>query len=383
MSKRVIFISNSIIPKKDAGGGSVIIYRHLKQLEQNGFKIIIVFLGKGVNYIDGFQYIYVEKKWWYPFLRKRTPFFSAITMSLYLKVLLKKLDLIYKNDITLGLLGEIPNLLQLKIFNKKKVPFFLFYHDDTLFNRYWLLNPLGKRQIKAILSKATFIFSVSQQMVNLLRERKIAHTKVLYPIPESYNGAKKSIGHHLNKLNFCYAGMALHIHFDILDNISQGLKNLNNDLYCVTGPLEGFQPKHADNIIIKPRFDTVNNLFGFMLAEIDVNIIFYSFSLQHEPRMETSFPSKFVEYAQLGIPIVIIAPEFSSLGKWAINKNWLSYISSDKPADIEINLKKFHNADYWQKCQDQVLECAANEFNPCAIQKSFTDTIYEVMGNAS
>ncbi|MDB5287598.1 MAG: hypothetical protein JWR05_2547 [Mucilaginibacter sp.] len=380
MTKRIIFISNSVIPKKDAGGGSVLIYRHLMRLKEAGFEVIVVRIGRGTDYFDSFQYVFLNKKPWYPFLRKKTPFLTNITMFLYFKDLSKKINLDSTGDILIGILSEVSNLLLVNIFNRKKILFFLFYHDDNIFNRYWHSNLCSSQQLNSVLSKASFIFSVSEQMVELLHNKNTFQTSVLYPLPDSYKEPAKTYEMVNNRhLQFCYAGMAMHIHFNILDNITQAIEQINGQFYCFTGPLDGFQPKYPDNIVIKDRV-AINELQKFIIQRIDVVIVFYSFDLQHEPRMESSFPSKFIEYAQLSIPILLIAPEYSSLGKWALKNNWISYVNSDDPDIIAKSLGEFNNKDYWIKCQQQVVEHINNEFNPEFIHNTFLNTIIDKSG---
>src|ERR1700743_3996053 len=115
LNKRIIFISNWIVPMADAGGGSVVVYRHLKRLKQEGFDIVMVVMRKGLDrYDDEFQYYFLEKKWWYPFIRKNTPYLTDIAALTYLSALSKMINFDAKKDTTLGLLGEFPNLLLLK-----------------------------------------------------------------------------------------------------------------------------------------------------------------------------------------------------------------------------------------------------------------------------
>jgi len=374
--RRVFFLSNTIIPKKDAGGGSVIIYRHLIRLKQEGFKVTIVIFGTGMDYYDEFHHIFVPKKPWYPFLRKTTPLLTDIAMGIYYRALSSKVDLNPATDIALGVLCEVSNLVLVKIAEKTRVPYYLFYHDDNIFNRYWSHTALVKKQLNTILKKARHIFSVSEQMVEFLNGRNAHNTSVLYPIPDIYNGQPKQYNDDRSKsLNFCYAGLAMHIHFDIINRIGTAVKMEGGKFYCVTGAVDGFNSQSPDTIIIKDRFKTVDALRQFMLETIDVSVVFYSFDIQHEPRMESSFPSKFVEYAQLGIPVLLVAPPYSSLGKWAVKNNWLSYVGTDESVEIADMLAKLKEKEYWLACRQQVMEKISSEFNPEEIHKAFLKEI--------
>ena len=360
----------------DAGGGSVVVYRHLKRLKQEGFDIVIVVMRKGLDrYDDEFQYYFLEKKWWYPFIRKNTPYLTDIAALTYLSALSKMINFDAKKDTTLGLLGEFPNLLLLKLFEKKGVPYCLFFHDDYVFNQYWHENIFSLKQINSILLKSSFIFSVSQQMVNLLKTRGINQSNVLYPIAESHSGpVKKTNGVNQTHLKFGYAGTLWPNHEDILNNICTAMMQIDAELHCITGEVN-FRLNHPKAAVIKNWLSTREELFEYLYETIDVLIVFYSFDPELEPRMQSSFPSKFIEYAQLEIPIAIIAPAFSTLGTWALKNNWMSYIDSDAPLDIAAKLNNFKDMDYWQKCQLQVIEYKNTTFNPDHIHHIFKTTI--------
>ena len=380
-NKRIIFISNSVIPEKDAGGGSVVVFRHLKRLKDAGYQIMIIYISSSPAFNKPFPVefdcICLNKKNWYPPLRRRTPLLTNVRIYFTLNSLLSQVKFSSEHDILLGVLGEVSNLLTLSIKNLFKVPYYLFYHDDTIFNRYALQSLLTTKHVNNILKNADYIFPVSDSLTSLLKAKGINNAETLYPIPEGYNGPFKAHNNYsLKHLQFCYAGMIMmHVHFDILDNISQAIYQFDGSLYCFTGPLDEFQPKYPENIIIRDLLPTINQLQSFIINNIDVVIVFYSFDLHHEPRMASSFPSKFVEYAQLGIPILLIAPAKSSLGMWASKNNWLSYVNSDDPDIIAGTVMKFKNEEYWKKCQQQVLEHINNEFNPDLIHYNFTEKI--------
>ncbi|MDB5145719.1 MAG: hypothetical protein JWQ66_4432 [Mucilaginibacter sp.] len=374
-NKRFIFISDATNPLADAGGGAVVIYRHLKRLRTAGYHILIINISNAYLYQNKanreFETIILEKKWWFPPLRRKTPLLTTLRYRLYFYLLKKKITFHYGNDIILGLLGEASNLLAVEINKHFSLPFYLFYHDDTIFNRYFELNVLQTNHIKEILSKASFIFPVSDTLVDLLHSKGIGNAARLYPIPEGFRGVQKDIEKvNILNLQFCASGMIEAIHFNTLKSVGIAVRQINGHLHCISDI-----DKHSKNelnhfMTTLPRFDSLTQFFTYVNANIDILIVFYSFDSHHEPRMLTSFPSKLLEYCFLGLPILIIAPKISTLGKWAIEHEWLCYTDSDMPERILHEVEKFREPGFWLKCQQQSLKLALHEFDADTIHQT-------------
>jgi hypothetical protein len=379
--RRIIFISNSITPRRDGGGGSVVVYRHLKRFKDAGHQVVVVILygnlPPDLQVSDEFEYIQLRKKPWYPPLRKKTPLLSSLRIDFTLKSLNKQLK-ISCNDVVLGILCEVSNLLAVKIKERFEVPFFLLYHDDTIFNRYALQNILNAALIGEILTKAAYIFPVSDPLTDLLKDSGIANTETLYPIPEGYSGPFTRTGTALpGSPQLLVSGMLEPIHFPTLKKISRAVDKQNGKFYCVADLPSGQRTAltAGEKIIVRPRFPTNAGLFNFIREKITILLVFYSFDLQHEPRMLTSFPSKFVEYCHLRTPVLIIAPPDSSLGKWAKKNKWLGYLDNDDPDVIAENLEKFNDPDYRECCLRQLRRLTAGEFNPSVIHQQLAKHI--------
>jgi glycosyltransferase involved in cell wall biosynthesis len=380
-AKRIIFISNSIVPLKDAGGGSVVVYRHLKRLKNEGYQVVVIYLNSlilGGQHDDAFEYVCVSKKNWHPPLRRKTPLLTKIRILLTFKYLTKIFRFNPDTDLILGILGEVSNLLLLQIRRKLGIPFYMFFHDDFIFNEYAFENLLTRKNVNEVLKHSCYIFPVSDPLTNILLEKGINNAARLYPIPEGYTGTGRA--QFVNKgqgLNLLTAGTFGPVHFDILKKIGQASNSTNSKFYCVTDlplDLQG-QLTSGGNVSYVPRFQTTSQLFDYILKSIDILIVFYSFNVSTEPRLLTSFPSKFIEYCHLGLPIILIAPQQSSLGKWAVLNNWLCYINNDEPSNISQQIEKLKDAVYWESSRQQSLLFAKNDFNPDLIHEQFVNCL--------
>jgi len=351
-----------------------VIYRHLMRLKQSGHHISCVLLSNNLSidlsYIHkDFDFIPIQKKRWDPPLRRKIPFFTALRTRLTLKRLIQALHL-NSDDLVIGVLGEVCNLLFYQLKKHFNTPYYLFYHDDVVFNRYKFERILSDAQMFKVLRAADHIFSVSDQMNAMLEEINVTYSSTLYPIPDGYNGPLKSqenISHHLQLMA---AGMMETVHFSMLKKIGKAAFATGGALHCITDqPPEKLSTEGFVNVI--PRFATTTGLFDFILKGIDIVTVFYSFDKWHEPRMMSSFPSKLVEFSHMGLPILIIAPKQSALGLWARKNNWLGYLDTAEVEPISRQIEKYKEKNYYKSCCEQSLRFANTMFNPDVLHQQF------------
>lgn len=383
-AKRIIFISNSTYPLANTGGGSVVVYRHFKRLQQSGHPVLIInFFNQQINESQQkgeFEAINLNKKWWYPPLRINTPLLTALRMRLSFNELKNKLD-IGHDDILIGLFGEYSNVLAMQIAKQFGNRLYMIYHDDCLFNQYGPYNLLTPYLLKQVIKYTTHVFAVSKPMKTMLLKNGIRSSSVVFPIPEGYNKKIKAAAEvNFNNLKFAFSGLLFDdLHFEILQNISSACEAINGNIDLI-GDLPADLKRNLNsikNIHLTERIATTAGLFDYIIKNIDVLLVFYSFKLENEHRMFTSFPSKFTEYCHLGLPVLIIAPPVSSIGKWAIENNWLCYVPVGEKFDIFQIMDKLRDRSFWTTCRDQALETARTKFNPTIIHSDFFNTINE------
>ena len=120
------------------------------------------------------------------------------------------------------------------------------------------------------------------------------------------------------------------------------------------------------------------------LQAADAFLIPMVFDEKYRRRMETSFPSKLIEFAQYGKPLIIWGPEYCSAVQWGDqNENALCVKSPDV-----LELKKqleFLCAmpNQKQKYAEKSIEAAESEFNPSSIQAIFLSMILKVSSTRS
>lgn len=374
--KSVYFISGSIIPLADAGGGSVVIYRHLKRLEAQGYSVVIINCNNNIKTVSEFSQINIKKKLWHPPLRKFTPFLSTLRFKMYYRYLDSLLSF-KPEDKIISILEDQGSLLSYVISKKTKTPYYLFFHDDNVFSVYFKSHILHKTHLRKIISDCTHFFVVSESMKQLIINNGSNAVTVLYPIPDGHDVSKKISDVNFDDLKFCYSGMLMTVHYKLIDSLHQCIQKNGVKLVLISNFDENtklkFTPYKKLEIIYK--IEKLQDLFSYFIKKIDVLVIFYSFDMVEEVRALHSFPSKFIEYCHLGIPILIIAPVESAFGTWAKENEWLSYVCNDNPEEISNMINNFKDELFWIKCQNQCLEYAKTEFNPQKIHSKFSNIL--------
>jgi hypothetical protein len=368
LEKRIFFISSSLCPSSNATGGSIVLYRHLKRFEQEGYEVIFINCSPVNKGNSNFRQINLEKKFWHPPLRKVTPMLTRIRTRLQAKSLIQTFNFT-KGDILIGLLEDYVSYLIYFLAKQVNIPYYLFFHDDNIFNRYFEENILTRRKISKIIENCRYFFVVSEPMKEIISLHGGQNVSVIYPIPDgAFIANRKRIKS--EKFTFAVSGMLLPYFFEkTVAKINEAIEETDTNLILIGSFNRDYKNslQHASKISIYERFVKLYDLFKFLVEETDVIIVFYSSDTDEEIRSRYSFPSRFVEFCHLGIPILIIAPESAAISKWAIKNSWLSYVNNETKTDLVDIINKLKNPDFRLACIKQCRYFAKNTFNPVLI----------------
>lgn len=116
------------------------------------------------------------------------------------------------------------------------------------------------------------------------------------------------------------------------------------------------------------------------LQSADAFLIPMVFEEKYRRRMETSFPSKLIEFAQFGKPLIVWGPEYCSLLKWAEKANSAVCSNQTDPFNLKSKLEHLiRNNDCIDELSKKTALLADGEFNPLIIQKKFLDLLNEAI----
>jgi hypothetical protein len=119
-----------------------------------------------------------------------------------------------------------------------------------------------------------------------------------------------------------------------------------------------------------------SNELAKSLGEFQAALVVMSFASQHRRRMTTSFPSKLIDATQLGLPVVVWGPEYSSAIEWARNGDRALCVTDPNPLVLRETLEELAaSPSELQRLAKAASDAAAGEFNYERIQLQFMDAL--------
>lgn len=371
MDKSILFICE--MPPVNTGASSVLFFRHLKLLEQDGFKISVVVNEIGLKNSKSEipkswnTFVLPNRKWWYP-PYKPDGLLKQIRYYLIYFELINFLK-INKPDIIIGCLYGIYlsgfcSLLS-KLLNIK---LFMFYHDRAELLNYQdnlKMQKITQKHNFEIINQANKIWTVSEQLVYYKQgwENKF---QVIYPIPEELHFVPPIWNENFaNSPVIGYAGSLYNEVVDIIIIIAKILKQLNGKLLILTHQSENVEKiKHeCDNVINFPTMPTYNAC-KFIYDNCSSFLVAYPSDIKSMPWIESCFPSKFTQFMQTGLPNIVISTEESAIAKWCIKYKWIGYNSNYKKENIASFLNDLCIKNKWEAMRDQSIEFMNQYFDP-------------------
>jgi glycosyltransferase involved in cell wall biosynthesis len=208
-----------------------------------------------------------------------------------------------------------------------------------------------------------------------------ANSRVLYPLPSSLpSGFRLNAENRSSQLQVLYSGN-LYDYGDMLGALLAHVQDHPTVRLQVRGP----NPNWPADFQAEMRgrglwFDFVPRAeFIQWLNSADAFLVVMSFDARLRRRMETSFPSKLTEFAQVGRPLVIWGPEYCSAVQWARGGDRAYCVTDERPAALVAALAALQRSP--QRCAHYgvaALEAATREFDPALLQREFVDALAEL-----
>jgi glycosyltransferase involved in cell wall biosynthesis len=115
------------------------------------------------------------------------------------------------------------------------------------------------------------------------------------------------------------------------------------------------------------------------LRSVHAFLIPMVFEEKHRRRMMTSFPSKLIEFAQFGRPIIVWGPDYSSVVQWGDQNENALCVKSPDVFELKKQLEFLCAIpNQKQKYAEKSIGAAESEFNPSSIQAIFLNMILKV-----
>lgn len=384
---RHLLLVAETIPDDGIGSGPIF-WRHLRRLADDCWTVHIIshFPAPAAGRCFWRHTIVPPRQRWWPPVRRRW------RASVRLRTLLERrqlqpalADLPATGVVVVTQLWDDISLLAVSLARERGWPLGVFHHDDEI---GWETDPALQGYLhwkRAIVSTAAGrIWPVSHQLADQLPPAARARCRVLRPICGSYDfpvPTWREIGS--RGLRVGYAGKMYGAFQQLLLAMADRLATHGGTLELITDP---------ENAALLHQARPNLNARPFLPAEVvtrwlrdNCSVLLVAHPLDFStvsPRwqiLRSSFPSKLLEAAQVGLPLLLIGAADSAFGAWAAARPGAPFFDRlDAPA-FEAGLRRLTTAEGWEAAAAWTKALAADEFNPARLHRAWAADLEELL----
>lgn len=281
----------------------------------------------------------------------------------------------YEVDAIFNIFSPAITPIAAQVARRLKARLFVFLHDD------WreaqdsaLARTVACRAFLNMARSATHVWAASEELAECARDAGSSSVSVLYPMPAS--PAKSTVPMRIEPnatLTLAYAGSVYEGLEDALLRLATVLRQCGWQLLVFTQ--ETTEARLADlrslgNVTFRPYLPP-QELLGVMATSVTASLVIYPLVSRESMLRLRSFPCKFVEQAQLGIPVVVLADERYAVSRWCKKNQWLGYFPRTEVLELRKFLANLAQRDIWERVADQAKRARAGDFSPVRIQAQF------------
>lgn len=377
MNKSILYIHESC-PNPNKSGSDLIIYRHLKRSEENGFEIFLILPKTSYSAENkkilpsSWKILAIPNKFIKLWMINRFRYIVYLYFFIFSFrfILISRCPFILSYFWGFNFSGFARYISA--IFNKRLI---YFYHDRfEYFFPKKNINRLIRYEDKNM-KAASLILTVSSKLVY----DNINHNKhkILLPIPEGFVVDKFTFK---NVKNWVYSGTVYASQLKFFKILGEILDLYNTSLTIVSNlENEAIQDfKFTKNVILKERFQSNKDALEYLSSNATVILVAYPEEIIKMPWINDSFPSKFLEYCFLKTPIIAFSPKSSAFYEWCVSENFnmiFSKYDTDSLNDIVVNSMK----ESFIKESIDNQEKINLKINPEKIQKRFENFLLNIL----
>jgi glycosyltransferase involved in cell wall biosynthesis len=266
------------------------------------------------------------------------------------------------------------------------VPFHAIIHDAPeaalpapRFLRGWR----ARRWRKLCLAAASRL-CVSPYMAAEVQRMTGLATEVLYPglapdAKRSLDSVQDSEIEPKPYLTFAFAGLIHDGYVQPLLQLGHILKKRGHRLILHSPQANEFVTKYQPEATVDGGLLPVQLVASTLRKEADVCLLPMSFRQEDQANTRISFPSKLVEYCAAGRPVLIFAPSYSSIVRWAGEHSGFGIVvESDREEELEAAICQLESVEARQELGNTAKRLAEESFSHDATYGHFVRVISSV-----
>ncbi len=300
----------------------------------------------------------------------------------------------FKPDVVVCVMANTPWMLTAeRTARKLGIPLVLIVHD--LNEEFEHVFPWARRSLftqnQRVYRSAARRLCVSPEMASYLADRYGERGEVMYPnrsedlIPRPVDAAL--LLKDAPRLTLGYAGSLAYGYGEALVGLIPVLREVGARILISTPqpPEKLAQLSLAQDVVEwMPHRVDINAMWREMQERADVMILPYAMPAgRNELLYRTHFPSKLTEYLGLGMPVVVVGPEFAAGVRWAghsANGGAAGgAVASTSREELGPVLKKLtENGDWRREMAQLAVEAGLRDFDPTRIVEGFHGLLQNV-----
>lgn len=375
--KKLAFFCKGPPSAKDVASG-IVLYRHLIALVEDGWEVRAIYPASteipGEFDASFRSHAVAVKKWYWPPVRAYLPGSLRLRCYLIKNSIRKKLgrweptaNLVFPQSISIEFLGAVNMLC--------RSPTFCIVHDETaIFSATFS----GARDVvHELLKKSKMVWSVSDELCNVLKDLGATASEVLHPLPSS--SVIPACGEDAwKRLCIAIVGSRRGCSSTVAEVIKAAVR-VGVKVIVMGGGSDEEKACFGQNVEYTPFFDTPEEAIRFVRDNASAVVLPYNVDDNQECMyrkiLKNSFPSRFVEFSATGLPVICVAPADFAVSVWFKTNTELDVINSLEPKDIGDVISRLHREQYWRARRAEVVSLRRKYFDPNAIQSQFADAI--------
>jgi hypothetical protein len=140
-------------------------------------------------------------------------------------------------------------------------------------------------------------------------------------------------------------------------------------LYCISDSLRNHEPSDP-GLTVVPRFKL--NAEALLALKENCDVLFVYVNPAYYEYVKYGFPSRFLDFLQTGLPVIVVAPRCSAIGQLCLEVRYPLYAPSlSHVSAIEQIRGLISDPDQLAQCREQVLWLARGEFSSDHIHEIF------------
>jgi len=264
---------------------------------------------------------------------------------------------------------------------RRRIPRVLFLHDVHGTGHCSRASRLVHTRLMADLASVDLGLAVSRGMAELASEHGCPKVELLYPVPQAVQANAAGVSPSGEKSSMVYFGS---LHRSYTGPFLSLAHSLPPEKWDLSVTWLGEQTVRSQVEKIRPVHDLGWLKIGdlpALAAKTDVFLVLQSFEEEHRLTTSVNFQSKFTQLAQFGKAVLVVAPPWSSISRWAKDKQAtlgrpvVELVEDCSDESTRIALGRLENRSYRADLGTALREAFRADFDPRMLQKTFEDAL--------